>query len=93
MPGLAVMLDQDRVHRVHGQQRVQPVGRRAPAVLGRRGEDLGQVGAQQLEPGQIMLRYRDSKKWAFGDKRAKRLATAQRVSIGVTNAGIDQAHS
>ena len=40
-----------------------------------------------------MLRDRDSKKWAFGDKRTKRLATAQRVIIGVTNAGINQAHS
>ena len=93
MPGLTVMLDEDRMHRMHGQQRIEPVGRRAAAILGGRGEHLSEIAAQQPEPAEIVPRDRDSQKWTFGDKRAERLATAQRVSIGVTNAGIDQAHS
>ena len=93
MPGLAVMLDEDRVHRMYRQQRIEPLSRGVPGILGRRAENVSQFAAQQPEPAQVVLRHRNSKKWTFRDKRAKRLATAQRVSIGVTNAGINQAHS
>src|SRR6266851_8471506 len=79
--------------RVHRQQHVECPGRGALLTVHGRREDCRELVAQQPEPVEIVLRDRDSEEWASRHELAERLATAQRVSIGVADTGINQAHS
>ncbi len=93
MPGFAVVGDDNWVYRVHGEQRVQPVHGGLFMSLGGLGEDGGKFGPQQPQPTQVVRGYRGSEEWASRNEFTKRLATAQRVSISVTSARINQTHS
>src|SRR5215469_13517752 len=92
MQGFAVVLDQHWLYRMDHEQRVELIGRGEPSASDGGGEDAGQVGTQELEPVEIKLSHRDSKKWAVRYELAKRLTAAQRVGIGFARTRIDQPH-
>jgi len=90
MKGLAIVGHQHRLDWMDHHQGIELLGRDQASPGGRRGPNLGQVSAKELEPVEVELGYWDSKKWTIRDEVAKRLTTAQRVGIGIASTRIHQ---